>query len=165
MKSFKGKRNTDVKERFWSKVSIKSPNECWNYRGYKDRDGYGNFWTRDTYIKAHRFAYELHYKCKIPAEKLILHNCDNPSCCNPYHLRIGTQSDNLRDRSIRNKVYSKKCMNNAKLTEENVKRAIKLYNTSSYSYAKLGRIFEVSGEVMSRAIRGITKHRRIYAKA
>lgn len=46
--------------------------------------------------KAHRFSYN-HFVGSIPAGKVICHTCDNPSCCNPSHLFVGTQSDNMQD--------------------------------------------------------------------
>lgn len=32
---------------------------------------------------------------------LVIHSCDNPPCCNPKHLRVGTHADNAEDRSRR----------------------------------------------------------------
>ena len=48
---------------------------------------------------AHRIAFILHYR--VYPKNHILHTCDNPPCCNPYHLRDGTHADNMRDRDIR----------------------------------------------------------------
>ncbi len=47
-------------------------------------------------FKVHRFSYE-HFIGHIPDGKLICHKCDVRSCCNPDHLFLGTQSDNMQD--------------------------------------------------------------------
>jgi len=76
---------------FWLKVNREDPGGCWNYLGYKDKDGYGIFTiskpdgTR-TNIRAHRLVWEMHYDLNVPEGMYILHMCDNPSCVNPMHL-------------------------------------------------------------------------------
>ena len=47
-------------------------------------------------LKAHRVSWELHYG-PIPEGMVVMHECDNPPCCNPVHLRLGTQSENMED--------------------------------------------------------------------
>jgi cysteinyl-tRNA synthetase len=59
---------------------------------------YGKFKVNGTYKAAHRVAYELHHKYTLSKDEVIMHTCDNPSCCNPNHLRKGTQSDNVLDK-------------------------------------------------------------------
>lgn len=49
----------------------------------------------------HRIAYELSSGKTVSKDVLILHSCDNPACCNPLHLREGTNKDNASDRSER----------------------------------------------------------------
>jgi len=85
-----------INERFWNKVDIKSKEECWNWKGYKNSDGYGHMTQNGKYKAAHRLAYELTYGT-IPEGLLIMHLCDNPSCCNPNHLKTGTNKDNSQD--------------------------------------------------------------------
>jgi hypothetical protein len=34
----------------------------------------------------------------------VLHSCDNPPCCNPRHLRVGTWADNTADMVERDRV-------------------------------------------------------------
>lgn len=65
---------------------------CWPWTGDKVQGGYG----RTGHILAHRLSWELHFGI-IPLGKVICHRCDNPPCCNPAHLFIGTASDNVRD--------------------------------------------------------------------
>jgi hypothetical protein len=47
---------------------------------------------------AHRVAYEL-FVGPVPDGMFVCHRCDNPPCCNPAHLFIGTAKDNAVDSS------------------------------------------------------------------
>lgn len=85
-------------ERFWAYVDASGA--CWEWTGYRDKDGYGRF----TFASlspvpqgAHRIAYQL-TKGPIPDDLLVMHSCDNPPCCNPDHLTPGTDLQNQRDR-------------------------------------------------------------------
>ena len=91
----------DEKERFWSKVEIKRPDECWNRTASKNHKGYGQF-SKGTgvsdrkIVRSHRYAYESQ-SGEIPDGMLVCHTCDNPGCCNPAHLFLGTDQDNVKD--------------------------------------------------------------------
>ncbi len=84
-------------ERFWAKVLIGEPDECWPYLGWCDEDGYGDVGWHGRHIRAHRLVSILLHG-PIPAGIIVLHICDNPPCCNPRHLRRGTHADNMRDK-------------------------------------------------------------------
>lgn len=80
--------------RFWSKVDIRSEDECWVWKTGRISTGYGEFSYNRRPILAHRFAVML----REPIDGLhVLHTCDNPPCCNPKHLRVGTNYDNVQD--------------------------------------------------------------------
>lgn len=65
--------------------------ECWLYPITESyRGGYAGGGG------AHRRAYAIWYG-RVPAGLRVLHTCDEPRCCRPDHLWLGTQADNMRD--------------------------------------------------------------------
>lgn len=102
-----------TEERFFEKV-VKSdnPNSCWLWTGFKNSKGYGTFRLKSKIDLAHRYSYKLH-KGEIPDGMCVCHTCDNPECCNPNHLWLGTIADNMRDRDVKGR-------GSAKLTESDV---------------------------------------------
>lgn len=93
-------RRTEPIQKFWNLVDIKSPEECWEWQGYRDRKGYGSFnpaWEGyPLKVRAHRFSY-LITKGEIPKGKIVAHGCDNPPCCNPAHLSAKTYKENTQE--------------------------------------------------------------------
>lgn len=94
---------------------------CWEWSKWRDRDGYGNIRYGKGSRRAHRRSYEA-FKGPIPKGLVVRHLCDNPPCCNPDHLEVGTNADNVRDREVRGR--GAKGVNNGTsiLTEEIIKQ-------------------------------------------
>lgn len=91
---------TETIERFWSHVSIGSPHECWLWNGGKrsDKSRYGSFKIAShVTVAASRVAHAI-ATGEDPGQMLVLHSCDNPPCCNPAHLWLGTNADNTADK-------------------------------------------------------------------
>lgn len=83
---------------FWSHVDRKSPDDCWEWTGTRWQNG--NYGRLGRNLKAHRVSYELS-KGPIPKGLLVRHECDNPPCCNPWHLVLGTNGENMKDKRER----------------------------------------------------------------
>lgn len=93
---------------------------------------YGQVGRDGKNLLAHRVAYELHHGQSIPRGQCVLHRCDNPPCCNPKHLFLGTRRDNLVDMYSKRRRqydgYAKGAKHgNAKLTDDNVREMRALY--------------------------------------
>ena len=121
------RKTRPIEERFWPKVDKRGEDECWEWKATKTRGGYGSFGLGSKASgkeMAHRVSYRIHYG-EIPEGKLVLHSCDNPSCVNPKHLRVGTAFDNTHDAIDRKRFVMPPVLNGesnhkAKLTKEDV---------------------------------------------
>jgi len=108
-------------------------NGCWNWTGGTISDGYGSirFVTDNGKIEsyAHRVSWIIH-RGKIPDGLKVLHHCDNPRCCNPDHLWLGTDLDNALDKTEkgRNNVPYGENAGSAKLKSEQVYEIRKLHS-------------------------------------
>ena len=90
--------------RFNEKWEPVTESGCWIWTGARNPRGYGKMCIGPRasvkYIDAHRLSYMLHIG-EIPDGHVVMHTCDNPSCVNPAHLKLGTQKDNLADRDAK----------------------------------------------------------------
>jgi hypothetical protein len=98
------RKRASLTERFWAKVKKGHPNDCWLWTANKNNHGYGLIRQGGMAPKklAHRVSYEIHYgpireNPHLHHGNVVMHSCDNPSCVNPAHLRLGTQAINTRD--------------------------------------------------------------------
>ena len=84
-------------KRFWKRVEIRSPDECWHWMGSLDLAGYGTFSLGGRHRRAHQVAWEIDNGIGFPKGKYGCHACDNPPCVNPKHIWPGTHLENMRD--------------------------------------------------------------------
>jgi hypothetical protein len=121
---------------------IQDEDGCWIWQGYKDRDGYGRMRLEGKERFTHRIAYEA-WVAALEPNKVIMHTCDKPACCNPEHLKQGTQGENNRDCAAKGRKAKGSANGNAKLTEYQVS-LIRLWFTKGVSGEELSKIFNIS---------------------
>ena len=99
---------------------------------------------------AHRLAYEFTYG-PIPSKMHVCHRCDNPPCCNPEHLFLGTAKDNARDMVDKGRFVN----NSLKLTPEQVAAIRAEYAAGGVTQEALAKRYGVTRGNIGMIIRGV----------
>jgi len=142
-------------ERFWSRVNRLGVDDCWVWVGRINPDGYGMFDYGNRGESSHRYVWRLFTGEDIPSGMVICHKCDNPPCCNPNHLFLGTVQDNVKDRDSKGRQRSHKGSDNnrAVLNEDKV-RKIKQLRKDGMEYQKIADFMGVSNGCVNHIING-----------
>jgi hypothetical protein len=99
-------------------------------------------------VPAHRWAYE-HFIGPIPAGLFVCHHCDNPPCCEPSHLFLGTQQVNMTDKMAKGR---HRYVTHPKLSDDDV-RAIRVLASSGVTQTALAAKYRVGQSMISLIVR------------
>lgn len=157
---------------FRSRIAYGIEGSCYLWQGGRCGD-YGSFYCgpvlRAEY--AHRISWELAYG-PMGDGQLVCHDCpggDNPLCCNPEHLFLGSQKANLQDASQKgmmasgnrhgtktrpDRVARGQRNGGARLTEEQVLQMHRLARHRQLDYAELAGLFGVKPHTVYSILRG-----------
>ena len=129
---------------------------CWEGNAYQDKDGYGT--TRwgwgEKKQRVHRVVYSLsHGELILP---VVRHACDNPPCCNPFHLEAGTYQSNSDDAVLRGRMLVGENHQNSRLTDEQVRQLREDYAAGDTTLVELATREGVYPQVVRHAVRGST---------
>ncbi len=88
----------DLQTALLSNIEIDPDTNCWNWqKSLIQNKGYGRLTFKYKAYRTHRASYEV-FVGEIPDGLFVCHKCNNPRCCNPDHLYLGTHYDNMQDR-------------------------------------------------------------------
>jgi len=114
---------------------------CWEWQGFRKEDGYGRIVSKDYYNGrgfVHRIMFELSSGKRLSPETYVMHHCDNPCCCNPAHLFIGTHLDNIKDMVAKGRNAAGERHGLSKLTDDDV-REIRAKRDLGMSFVDIAR--------------------------
>lgn len=147
-------------ERFGRRIAeTDDPSDCWEWTGARTAAGYGRFTIHPEGKTVHQYAHRRVYEDvfgPIPDGWEVCHECDNPPCCNPAHLFIGTHADNMRDMADKGRnpgnghIHGVK-HHNAKLNPEKV-LDIRARHTTGTTGRALAKEYGVTESTISRVI-------------
>lgn len=135
--------NENEIQRFWAKILIDETDfACWNWQAGKVPFGYGMMWFGGKDQNSHRVAWQIAFGL-IPKGMHVCHHCDNPSCCNPNHLFLGTPKQNMNDRDGKQRGPIGEKQGRSKLKPPDVLSIRSLYATGKCSQPALASQFSI----------------------
>lgn len=116
---------------------------CWEWTRGRSKAGYGVFYLgvqSSKQVLAHRWSLAYYLGRELASDKEVLHECDNPPCVNPHHLREDTHEQNMADASSRGRSAKVSelithCIHDHPFSEENT-----MWGTRT---TKAGRVYRV----------------------
>jgi len=120
---------------------IQTTGGCWEWQGARNKDGYGAVGIRDGNQRVHRLSYEANIG--PIGDMCVLHSCDNPPCCNPLHLFLGTHAENMAD-CVSKRRHGKL----GKGVLEGFMDVIRAYRSAGMTHDAIGRMLGVNGSAI-----------------
>lgn len=128
---------------------------CWLWQRAKHRQGYGNIAYRNKCELVHRISWIV-FNGDIPNDSKVCHKCDVPSCCNPLHLFLGSQKDNMADASNKKRLNDKKLgKRRNKLNYEQVQEIKSFHEKGSTKKELMGK-FSISQGCLWKILNGVS---------
>jgi hypothetical protein len=150
------------KKRFWDGVDFKMSDKsvCWNWKRSTCTSRYGSFSLKGKNYRSHRYAYFIS-NGYCPPEMHVMHSCDNRLCCNPLHLKLGTNYDNILDKMAKGRQGRVKKENHwsiskpesiikgeqqslSKLTDNKVLEIREFYKSGTLNTYQLAQVYNVT---------------------
>lgn len=149
-----------IAERFWRKVDKTDPDQCWEWTACVNASGYGWMWLNKESKPAHRVSAVLHNLIDSISSSLhVLHKCDNRKCCNPSHLFVGTNADNVADKVAKGRCGSSKQIGQtngmSKLKNIQIGEIRGLYFSSCFSQSQLAKRYGIKQPHVSRIVNNV----------
>lgn len=153
-------RGDTAEERFWSRVNKDGPfierlnSQCWLWTAGKFSSGYGTVRVHGKNKRTHHAAY--FYTYGVWPTLSLLHQCDIRTCCNPEHLKEGTNAENSAEMVARNRQAQGEKAGNVKLTTDQVMEIRQHYVRYSRENGlpSLAQKYAVSPSTIGRIVQG-----------
>lgn len=130
---------------FDDKYLVNKETGCHEWIAAKNKNGYGLTAYKGKSIQAHRLAWTIKFG-EIPSGMFVCHKCDNPSCCNPDHLFIGSAYDNCQDMISKGRAFYQK--QSVIRGFENTKRSRTNPDGSSNSKLKIKDVIQIKKRLL-----------------
>ena len=130
------------------------PEDCWEWTVAKNNMGYGTVRVKTKAWLAHRLWFQ-YVNGPIPEELEVCHSCDNPACVNPFHLWLGTHTENLRDAVEKGRIRTGEAALGAKLRQQEGNEIRRLVG-GGLSQSRAGQRFGVAQSTVENIILGRT---------
>lgn len=140
----------DLPAEVFGKVLENAETGCWEWQMYKNPGGYGQIRVNWKLWLVHRFVYH-HCVADIPDGLLIMHSCDNPSCCRPKHLELGTQNQNQQDKIRKGKNNDGERNGMSKLNQAMVDDIRERWDRGETG-ASIAKLYEVNRSCISKIV-------------
>jgi len=144
-------------ERFWNKVNKNTPSGCWEWTGGLNDKGYGRIRVNWILYGAHRFSYYLHHPITKNIKEIeyeVMHTCDNPVCVNPYHLKLDTHANNIKDKVEKGRQLYGQKHPSSKLTDDLAREIIAKNDGSVHIRKILSKEYNISRQRIDDLING-----------